>query len=431
MNTLLYILAILSVVNLICLIISLVIKKKNDDTTPIERTLLEMEKAQSETINREFSSFRLALDQRFDTLDRKNQELRSSLDVKLKEVRDENHRQLESMLLQNGNMNRSVTESLENVRRNTAESLEKLRNENKEQLDKMRNTVDEKLQATLETRLSKSFEQVQQQLESVYKGLGEMQNLAKSVGDLSRVFTNVKSRGIWGEVQVNSILDEILTPDQFVKNFKPKPRSQEVVEFAIRLPGKSEGDDVYLPIDSKFPREDYENFVKAQEEGDIERVKFYQVAMKNRVTSEAKDIRDKYIAPPRTTDFAILFLPTESLYAEILSIPGFADDLQVNYRVTLAGPTTLSALINSLQMGFRTLAVEKRSHEVWKLFAQMRKQFSYFASSLEAAEKSLSTASNRLEDVSKRSVKLSQKLEGIELPESEVKEEVPLLNETV
>ena len=431
MNTLLYILAILSVINLICLIISLFIKKKNDDTTPIERTLLEMEKAQNETINSEFSSFRLALDQRFDNLDRKNQELRSSVDVKLKEVRDENHRQLESMLLQNSNMSRSVTESLENVRRNTAESLEKLRNENKEQLDKMRNTVDEKLQATLETRLSKSFEQVQQQLESVYKGLGEMQNLAKSVGDLSRVFTNVKSRGIWGEVQVNSILDEILTPDQFVKNFKPKQRSQEVVEFAIRLPGKSEGDDVYLPIDSKFPREDYENFVKAQEEGDIERVKFYQVAMKNRVTSEAKDIRDKYIAPPRTTDFAILFLPTESLYAEILSIPGFADDLQVNYRVTLAGPTTLSALINSLQMGFRTLAVEKRSHEVWKLFAQMRKQFSYFASSLEAAEKSLSTASNRLEDVSKRSVKLSQKLEGIELPESEVKEEIPLLNETV
>ena len=290
----------------------------------------------------------------------------------------------------------------------------------------MRRTVDEQLKETLETRLSQSFEQVLKQLEAVYKGLGEMQNLAKSVGDLSRLFTNVKSRGVWGEIQAEAILDDILTKDQYVRNFKPRPRSSEVVEFAICLPGKTDDDNVYLPIDSKFPREDYENYVRAQEKGDVENVRLYQNALRNRVAQEAKSVSEKYIAPPRTTDFAILFLPTESLYAEILSMPGFAEELQQKYRVTIAGPTTLAALVNSLQMGFRTLAVEKRSHEVWKLFSQMRKQFGYFLNDLEAAGKSVGSAASRIEAVANRSAKISQKLESIELPEEDDKSALPL-----
>ena len=341
-------------------------------------------------------------------MDAKNNQFREAQLASLDRIRNENTRQMDAVLQRSDKLTEAVDRNMQNLRK-----------ENTEQLDRMRKTVDEQLKDTLESRLAQSFEQVQKQLESVYKGLGEMQNLAKSVGDLSKIFSNVKARGVWGEVQAASILDEILTPEQYVRNFRPRPKSQEVVEFAIRLPGKSEDDNVYLPIDSKFPKEDYENYVKAQEEGNIERIKAFQAAMKNRVLSEARDIHDKYIVPPRTTDFAILFLPAESIYAEILSIPGFTDELQNKYRVTVAGPTTLAALINSLQMGFRTLAVEKRSHEVWKLFSQMKKQFSLFSSSLDSAMKSLGTAVNKVEDVSSRSNRISQKLDSMELPDSE------------
>ena len=350
-------------------------------------------------------ALRASIEGRFDAMDARNAQFREGQLAALDRIRSDNLAQMDSMLKRTDRL----TETLER-------NMQALRNENTAQLDRMRKTVDEQLKDTLETRLTQSFEQVQKQLESVYKGLGEMQNLAKSVGDLSRIFSNVKSRGVWGEVQAQSILDDILSSDQYVKNFHPRPKSQEVVEFAIRLPGKSEEDNVYLPIDSKFPREDFDNYQKAQEEGDIEKIKYYQAAMKNRVLSEARDIHDKYIVPPRTTDFAILFLPSESIYAEVLSIAGFAEELQSRYRVTLAGPTTLAALVNSLQMGFRTLAVEKRSHEVWKLFSQMKKQFTLFASSLDAAGRSLGSAVNKIEDVSNRSARISHKLDSIELP---------------
>ncbi len=398
---LLIILALLCTVNAVLQIILLARKGRKKDSS---RDMLEI----NQMISSSLETFRSSIENRFDAMDSKNNQFREAQLSSLDRIRNENTRQMDAILQRSDKLTEAVDRNMQNLRK-----------ENTEQLDRMRKTVDEQLKDTLESRLAQSFEQVQKQLESVYKGLGEMQNLAKSVGDLSKIFSNVKARGVWGEVQAASILDEILTPDQYVRNFRPKPKSQEVVEFAIRLPGKSEDDNVYLPIDSKFPKEDYENYVKAQEEGNIERIKAFQAAMKNRVLSEARDIHDKYIAPPRTTDFAILFLPAESIYAEILSIPGFTDELQNRYRVTVAGPTTLAALINSLQMGFRTLAVEKRSHEVWKLFSQMKKQFSLFSSSLDSAMKSLGTAVNKVEDVSSRSNRISQKLDSMELPDSE------------
>lgn len=394
------------IITLICLVINLLmfilILRKTSGQGSDRRELVELEKEH----NAELSEFRTSITESFERLNEKNAELNDRVSRTLYEV--------------TGNMNR-LTESVR-------VSMEALRRENTSQLDSMRRVVDEKLQETLENRISKSFEQVQRQLEAVYKGLGEMQNLAKNVGDLSRLFTNVKSRGIWGEVQAEAIISEILTPEQYEKNFRPKERSSEVVEFAIKLPGRRDGEACYLPIDSKFPREDYENYVKASESADTEGMKYYQLQMKNRVLSEAKDIASKYINPPRTTDFAILFLPTESLYAEIQSISGFTDELQTRYRVTVAGPTTLSALINSLQMGFKTLAVEKRSHEVWKLFATMKKQFSYFADSVDKAVSSIDSASSKLSDVSKRTQKLSQRLGSIELPSEDGADE-PLLIE--
>ena len=398
---LLIILSLLCTVNAVLQIILLARKGRKKDSS---RDMLEINRMISSSLE----TFRASIENRFDAMDSKNNQFREAQLSSLDRIRNENTRQMDAILQRSDKLTEAVDRNMQNLRK-----------ENTEQLDRMRKTVDEQLKDTLESRLAQSFEQVQKQLESVYKGLGEMQNLAKSVGDLSKIFSNVKARGVWGEVQAASILDEILTPDQYVRNFRPKPKSQEVVEFAIRLPGKSEDDNVYLPIDSKFPKEDYENYVKAQEEGNIERIKAFQAAMKNRVLSEARDIHDKYIAPPRTTDFAILFLPAESIYAEILSIPGFTDELQNRYRVTVAGPTTLAALINSLQMGFRTLAVEKRSHEVWKLFSQMKKQFSLFSSSLDSAMKSLGTAVNKVEDVSSRSNRISQKLDSMELPDSE------------
>ena len=322
---------------------------------------------------------------------------------------------------------REMNNQIEQFRITLGNNLEKLRVDNTLQLDKMRRTVDEKLQETLESRLSKSFDQVIKQLENVYKGLGEMQNLAKNVGDLSKIISNVKTRGTWGEVQVAAILEEILSKDQYVLNFAPRKNSQARVEFAIKLPGKDENE-VYLPIDSKFPKEDYERYLEANSQGDVDAMQQSLKALRLRIGLEAKDISEKYINPPFTTDFAILFVPTESLYAEVLNMGGFVEELQNKYRVVVSGPTTFAALVNSLQMGFKTLAIEKRSAKVWSLFAQMRKQFTMFSRELEAAEKSLSTATNRLTSVSSRSIKISERLSALEGRE-EAEEEVLQIEE--
>ncbi|MSQ54925.1 MAG: DNA recombination protein RmuC [Betaproteobacteria bacterium] len=292
--------------------------------------------------------------------------------------------------------------------------LDAIRRENTEQLEKIRVTVDEKLQATLEARLGESFKQVADRLEQVHKGLGEMQTLAAGVGDLKRVLTNVKSRGTWGEVQLEALLEQTLTREQFEKNVATKAGSRDRVEFAIRLPGREGQGQVWLPVDSKFPVEDYERLVLAAERADPQAVEEASKALESRLKLEARSIHDKYVDPPATTDFAILFLPTEGLYAEALRRPGLADTLQREYRVSLAGPTTLAALLNSLQMGFRTLAIEKRSSEVWVVLGAVKTEFAKFGEVLAATKRQLQAVTNSIEAAEQRTRAMDRKLKDVE-----------------
>ncbi len=289
--------------------------------------------------------------------------------------------------------------------------------DNANKLEEMRRTVDEKLHATLEQRLGESFKLVSERLEQVHRGLGEMQTLAAGVGDLKRVLTNVKTRGTWGEVQLAALLEQLLTADQFAANVATKPDSGERVDFAIRLPGKDDGAVVWLPIDAKFPIEDYQRLIDAQELAAIEEA---AKAIETRLKNEAKSIRDKYVAPPHTTDFAVLYLPIEGLYAEALRRPGLAETLQREYRVSLAGPTTLAAMLNSLQMGFRTLAIEQRSAEVWAVLGAVKTEFGKFGEALAHTKKKLDEASNSISKAEVRTRQLSRKLKEVEaLPAAE------------
>ena len=301
--------------------------------------------------------------------------------------------------------------------------LEHIRTDNEQRLEQMRKTVDERLQSTLEQRLGESFKLVSDQLEVVHRSLGEMQNLAAGVGDLKRVLTNIKSRGNWGEVQVDMLLEDILTPDQYEKNVATKAGSNDRVEFAIKLPGREVGDPsahpVWLPIDAKFPKEDYERLLDAQDKADGAAAELAVEAIRKRIMSEAKDICVKYLDPPQTTDFAIMFLPVEGLFAEVLRIPGLVDLLQRQYRVVISGPTTLSAMLNSLQMGFRTLAIEKRSSEVWKILGAVKTEFGRFGDVLDKTRAKLSQAAGTLEDASVRTRAIERKLRSVEVLPSE------------
>ncbi|MCY3728898.1 MAG: DNA recombination protein RmuC [Nitrospira sp.] len=310
--------------------------------------------------------------------------------------------------------------------RDTLDSkMKALQESNDRKLDQIRQTVDEKLQSTLEKRLGESFQIVSERLEAVQRGLGEMQNLATGVGDLKRVLTNVKARGTWGEVQLGTILEQLLTPDQYEKNVKVRPSSGELVEFAIRLPGTgSEANtNVWLPIDAKFPQEDYQRLVQASEAADTNAVEQSLKALTRAIENAARDISEKYIEPPATTDFAILFLPTEGLYAEALRQPGLLEKLQDTYRVVIAGPTTLSAILNSLRMGFRTLAIEKRSSEVWQVLAAVKTEFGKFGDVLDKVKRQLETASGTIDETGVRTRAMERKLRDVEaLPEEESSE---------
>ncbi len=297
--------------------------------------------------------------------------------------------------------------------------LDRIQADNAGRLEEMRKTVDEKLQGTLEKRLGESFKMVSERLEQVHKGLGEMQNLASGVGDLKRVLTNVKARGTWGEVQLGNLLEQMLTPDQYDKNVATRPNSNERVEYAIRLPGGDEDEAkcVWLPIDAKFPKEDYERLVEASERGDPAAVEEDVKSLELRIKAEAKDIKNKYLDPPNTTDFGILFLPTEGLYAEVLRRPGLTDVLQRDCRVAVAGPTTFAALLNSLQMGFKTLAIQKRSSEVWNVLGAVKTEFAKFGGVIDKIQKKLQEASNEIDNARKRSRALERKLRTVdELP---------------
>lgn len=298
--------------------------------------------------------------------------------------------------------------------------LQSLQSENSLKLDEMRRTVDEKLHVTLEQRLGESFKLVSERLEAVHKGLGEMQSLAAGVGDLKRVLTNVKSRGTWGEVQLARLIEDIMTPEQFGRNVKPIPGTDAVVEFAIRLPGRGAGETpVWLPIDAKFPKEEYDRLLDAQEAADAQAIKDAGAALARAVELQARLIATKYIAPPYTTDFAILFLPTEGLYAEVLRRPGLLDKLH-DLRINVAGPSNLAALLNSLQMGFRTLAIEQRSSEVWQVLRAVKTEFGKFGTALASVKKTLDTASNKLGQTESRTRVMLRNLKTVEaLPEAD------------
>ncbi|MBI3571068.1 MAG: DNA recombination protein RmuC [Gammaproteobacteria bacterium] len=320
--------------------------------------------------------------------------------------------------LQSGQLERLTKtneDKLAEMRATLEAKLKELQIGNEAKLEQMRITVDEKLHKTLETRLGESFKLVSERLEAVHKGLGDMQTLAADVGNLQKVLTNVKARGTWGEVQLENLLEQMLTADQYAKNVATKPGSNERVEFAIRLPGRS-GDDqpVWLPIDAKFPREDYERLLDAEDRVDPVAAETAAKQLEVRIRDEAKKIHEKYIAPPHTTDFGLLFLPIEGLYAEVLRRPGLTDRLQREYRVTIAGPTTLAALLNSLQMGFRTLAIEKRSSEVWQVLGAVKTEFGKFGELLARTKKQLDTVSSTLGDAESKTRKIQSKLRDVE-----------------
>lgn len=316
---------------------------------------------------------------------------------------------------------------LQEVRQTVEVRLQSLQADNEKKLEQMRQTVDEKLHATLEQRLGESFKQVAERLELVHRGLGEMQRLASDVGSLNRVLSNVKTRGIFGEVQLAGLLEQVFTPEQYGVNVETVPGSGARVEFAIRLPGQGDTDQpLWLPIDAKFPREDYERLLEAQDRADVPAVEAAGKAIEQRLRLEAKTIRDKYLAPPHTADFAILFVPTEGLYAEALRRPGLVESLQRECRVMLAGPTTLLATLNSLQMGFRTLALEKRSSEVWQVLGAVKTEFGKFGDVLAKTRKKLDEASNTISSVETRTRVMGRALKQVEaLPEGQAQALLP------
>jgi DNA recombination protein RmuC len=292
--------------------------------------------------------------------------------------------------------------------------LKALQTDNAAQLEKMREVVDEKLQKTLETRLSSSFKQIAERLEAVQRGLGEMQSLATGVGDLKRVLSNVKTRGTFGEVRLGALLEQVLTPEQYAANVATVPGSAERVEYAIRLPGADRDTQVWLPIDAKFPVEDYQRLLDAQEQADGETASAAAAALQRRVENEARTIREKYVASPHTTDFALLFLPTEGLYAEVIRRPGLFEKLQREHHVTVAGPTTLAAILNALQMGFRTLAIEQRSSEVWQILGAVKTEFGKFGDVLDKVKKKLDEAGKHIDATGVRTRAIERQLRGVE-----------------
>jgi DNA recombination protein RmuC len=351
--------------------------------------------------------------------------LRDELQLSLKNFQDGQWSQQDLLQKTLKSLTDQLAQSMRELHTGVETKLERIQASNNERLEAMRQTVEEKLQGTLERRLGESFKQVSERLEQVQRGLGEMQQLALGVGDLKKVLTNVKTRGVWGEVQLGLLLEQVLTPDQYEANSQLGRKTQEIVEFAIKLPGRdSEGGMVYLPIDSKFPQESFLRLLAAEEAKDAEQLLAARKELEMAVRVAAKDIRDKYIQPPFTTDFAVMFLPTESLYAEVLRTPGLVERMQLDFRVTLAGPTTLAALLNSLQMGFRTLAIQKRSSEVWKILGGVKAEFGKFGDLLDSVQKTLQTAANKLDDASRKSRTIETKLRNVEqspdLPQPEL-----------
>ena len=419
---------------LLAVLVLLVVLLLRRPETRLEKALREEQRDGRGELRQQLDSLSSAQEQRIDGFGRRLEDLATRTDQRLDVLREaltddarkartesaEQQQRFEVALGQRlGDLAQRNELRIGEMRATLEQQLQRLQADNAQKLEQMRATVDEKLQSTLETRLGQSFRLVSERLEQVQRGLGEMQQLATGVGDLKRVLTNVKTRGIFGEVQLAALLEQVLTLEQYESNTATVPGSSERVEFAVRLPG-SDDTPILLPIDAKFPREDYERLVDAQERADAEAVNAAALGLERQVKVEAKRIRDKYLAPPHTTDFALLFLPTEGLYAEVLRRPGLFEALQREFRVTLVGPTTLLALLNSLQMGFRTLAIEKRSSEVWQLLGAVKAEFGKFATVLEKATSQLDTVQNSIKQAGVRTRAIEKQLKGVEsLPGSD------------
>jgi DNA recombination protein RmuC len=398
---------------------------RNDitETARISRTELNGGFSQfQQTLASQFGSMASVQNGRLDGFAQQLEAMRQSLQHQAQQARDEQGGALrrfgDTLTLQLGQLTEANDRRFGEVRATIEQRLKDIEANNSSKLEEMRRTVDEKLHATLEHRLGESFKLVSDRLEQVHRGLGEMQTLAAGVGDLKKVLTNVKTRGTWGEVQLEALLEQVLTSDQYAKNVATVPKSNERVEFAIKLPGRAEPGGanvpVWLPIDAKFPREDYERLIDAQERADPVAVEDASRALEARIRAEARTIAEKYVSPPHTTDFALLFLPTEGLYAEILRRPGLTDQLQRDYRVTIAGPTTLTALLNSLQMGFRTLAIERRSSEVWQVLGAVKTEFGKFGDVLARTRTQLETVTRSIEAAETRTRSMNRKLREVE-----------------
>jgi DNA recombination protein RmuC len=421
-----------------------------DDSARVERTLREEQRAGREELQQGFDRFRGHLGEQLAGMSQQQAERIDGFGQRLAALTDGTSQGLQTLaqqLTEDARKSRAETtlalnhfgeqqqqrfaalsaeheKRMGEVRATLEAKLGAIQQDNAAKLEQMRATVDEKLQSTLETRLGQSFQLVSERLEAVQRGLGEMQNLAIGVGDLKRVLTNVKSRGILGEVQLGALLEQMLTAEQYESNVITVPGSNERVEFAIRMPGQGEGEHILLPIDAKFPMEDYQRLLEAQENADIEAAGIAGRALEIRVREEARRIKGKYIAPPHTTDFAVLFLPTEGLFAEVIRRPGLFELLQREHRVTVAGPTTLSALLNSLQMGFRTLAIAKRSSEVWALLGAVKNEFGKFGVVLEKTRKQLDAARNSIDSAGQRTRAIERKLRGVETLSGEVTQQL-------
>lgn len=356
----------------------------------------------------------------------KHQELQDAVRVEFGKMKSGNEEKLDAVRVTVEQLQASNADKQRQLQESLREELDKLRTGNEAKLEKMRETVDEKLQGTLEKRLGESFALVSDRLELVQRGLGEMQALASDVGGLKRVLTNVKSRGSWGEVQLSRQLEDLLTHEQYEQNVVVKDGTAESVEFAVKLPGRSAEEAVYLPIDSKLPQEDYERLLNAQDEGDKPTIDAAAKLLERAIITQAKTISAKYIAPPKTTDFAIMYLPTEGLFAEVIRQPGLASKLQNDHRVLVTGPTTLMSLLNSLQMGFRTLAIEQRSSEVWKVLSAAKDEFQKYGTVWEKLEKQLATAQRTVAEAGTRTRAVERKLRGVETLEVDQPAELPV-----
>ncbi|NLM46654.1 MAG: DNA recombination protein RmuC [Firmicutes bacterium] len=381
-------------------------------------------KAFGDSLNRQVAEMSLLQKTQLDLLTRQLEEKLAKLQAQVNSDAAQNRAEITAVLQAFGENFRTNVRDFNELQRQKfgelAGQLEKLVQSSEDRLEKIRATVEEKLQNTLEKRLGESFRQVSERLEQVHKGLGEMQTLAAGVGDLKKALTNVKIRGTLGEIQLENILEQILSPDQYEKNVAVKPNSRERVEYAVKMPGRDDEQPVWLPIDAKFPLEDYHRLLDAYDAADAGQIESSARQLENSVKKCAKDIRDKYLSPPHTTDFAIMFLPFEGLYAEVLRRAGLFEALMRDYKVAVTGPTTLAAFLNSLQMGFRTLTIEKRTSEVWQLLGAVRTQFSQFGALLEKTKKKLEEASNTIDGAARKSRTIERKLDEVQkLPEGD------------